>query len=196
MKYFLKARDIILYPVQTWEKIISEHDFKFLALYPVMLSIVQAVSIFIGYWLVGLRIGTVGYFRMSFINAFYSAVAAYILGLIGIIAGGFLILVIANYFSAECDIYNAMKLAVYSSSAPLLSGIFHIIPGVRILMILGLYGIYVLYIGLPKIIKTTHEKEQPLLFSSVISSVILMIIVNFLINQYIFGIVYSDILTY
>ncbi len=191
-----RARDLILYPQKTWEKIKEERDYKFLAAYPLVLSSVQALAVLIGYGIVGLWMGQVGYFRMSIINAFYSALVAYFLSVLGVVVGCFLILVLANYFSAEADILSAMKLAIYSSTAPLLAGIFQIIPGIRILMVLGLYGAYLLYLGIPKLIKAPYDKESPFIFSSIIAGIILILLINFLISQYINGIIYADILTY
>jgi len=191
-----KAREIIFYPVKAWDKIRGEKDNKRLLIYPLVLSLVQPVAIIFGYGVVGLWMGHVGYFRLSIINAFFSALVAYFLSLLGIAVMGFLIQVLANYFSAEGDIVAAMKLSIYSSTAPLLAGVFQIIPGIRILMILGLYGAYIMHAGIPKMMKTSHEKEPPFTFAVVISGIIMMLLINFLISQYIFGILYSDILTY
>jgi hypothetical protein len=196
MKIFNTARDLILYPEKTWDVLKEIKDNKFIFTYPLVLSFVQPLAIIVGYGVVGLWVGQIGYFRLSLSNAFYSALVAYFLSLLGVVVAGFLILVIANYFSAEGDINSAMKLAVFSSTAPLLAGIFQIIPGIRILTVLAMYGAYLLYVGIPKIMKAPHDKESPFIFSAIIATIILMLLINSLITQYIFGILYSDILTY
>ena len=141
-KIINRAHNLLLYPGKTWDEIRDEKSGPFLFLYPLVLSLVQPVAIVIGYSLIGLWIGQVGYFRLSFADSFYCALVAFFLSLLGVAVSGFCILVLANYFSAEGDIVPAMKLAVYSATAPLLAGVFQIIPGIRILIIFGLYGAF------------------------------------------------------
>lgn len=196
MQIFDRAREIVLYPQKAWDKIKEEKDKRFLISYPLILCLIQPIAIIIGYWMIGLWMGPAGYIRLSFVNAFFSALVAYFLSLLGIGVTGFLIQVLANYFHVEGDIFSSMKLSIFSATAPLLAGIFQIIPGLRILMVLGLYGSYILYLGVPKLLKAPHDKEQPFTFSVIISGIIMILLINFLVSQYIFGIIYSDILTY
>jgi len=189
------VRDLLWYPQQAWEKIKAEKDIKLLIAYPLALAVLPALAVYIGYGLIGLRLGPVGYYRMSFANAFYSALVYYMLSILGVVAMGFLVMVLTNYFTVESDIVSAMKLSAYSATAPLLAGIFQVIPGIRILMVLGLYGAYIMYLGVPKLIKTTREKEAPFSFSLIIAAVILMLLINFLVSEYIFGIVFSEVQT-
>jgi len=191
-----RAREIILYPQKTWDEIKEEKNNRILIIYPLILCLIQPIAIIIGYGIVGLWITPAGYFRLSLINAFYSALVAYFLSLLGIGIMGFLILVLVNYFHVEGDIFSAMKLSVYSATAPLLAGIFQIIPGIKILTILGLYGLYLLYIGIPKIMKAPHEKESPFIFSVIIGAVVLLVLINALISGYLFSIISPEILTY
>jgi len=196
MLIFDRAREIILYPQKAWDKIKEEKNNRILITYPLILCLIQPIAVIIGYGIIGLWMGPAGYFRLSLVNAFFSALVAYFLSLLGIAVMGFLTLVLANYFHVEGDIFSAMKLSVYSATAPLLAGIFQIIPGLRILMILGLYGSYILYLGIPKLMKAPHDKEPPFTFSVIIGGIILILLINFLVSQYIFGIIYSDVLTY
>jgi hypothetical protein len=198
MWIFNRAREILLFPKEAWDKIRFEEikDWKPVLIYPAVLALLSAAAIFIGYFVVGVRIGAVGYFRMSAVNAFYSAVVFYFLSLLGVVVTGFIILFLASYFSAEGDFFAGLKLAVYSSTAPLLASAFNIIPGLKVLGILGLYGAYLLYLGVPKIMKAPHDKEQPFIFTSLIAAVIMVLLINFLVDQYIYGILYGEILTY
>ena len=54
-----------------------------------------------------------------------------------------------------------------------------------------------MYTGIPRLMKAPHDKESPFIFSAIIGAIILMIVMNFLISQYIFGILvfrYPDLL--
>ena len=191
-----RARELLFYPAKTWDKIKAETDNRSLIIYPLALALVQPAAIIVGYGLVGDWVYSGHYFRMSLIDAFYSALVAFFLSILGIAVMGFLAMVIANYFQVESDMKSAAKLIIYSATAPLLAGVFLVIPGIRVLMILGLYGSFLLYIGAPKMMKTTHDKESPFIFSMIIVSIIIMILINNLIGSYIIGIINSNILTY
>jgi hypothetical protein len=47
---------------------------------------------------------------------------------------------------------SAFKLAAYSYTPAWLAGIFLIVPGLHFLISLGLYGLYILYTGMPQLI--------------------------------------------
>jgi len=196
MKIFNRIRDLLVKPEQTWQIIKDETDQNSLIRYALLLPLIPALSIFIGYSIVGLRVGDVGYFRMPLVNAFFSAIVGYFLTSLGIGIMGFLILIVSNYFSIEGDIWSAIKLAVYSGTAPILAGIFYLVPGIKILSVLGLYGTYILFLGVPKLFKAPREKEPTFVFFLVITAVIVLISIDFLISQYIFGSLYSEIFTY
>lgn len=53
---------------------------------------------------------------------------------------------------------QALKVAAYSSTAAWLAGIFILIPALGFLQILGLYSLYLLYLGLPRLMKTPEDK--------------------------------------
>ena len=41
-----------------------------------------------------------------------------------------------------------------------LAGIFLVLPGLRFLVLTGLYGVYVLWIGLPRLVKAPEQRSQ------------------------------------
>jgi hypothetical protein len=49
-------------------------------------------------------------------------------------------------------------LSVYSHTPLWLAGIFLLIPGLNFLLILGLYGLYLLWTGLPLLMRVPDEK--------------------------------------
>jgi hypothetical protein len=60
---------------------------------------------------------------------------------------------LAPTFQGQKNHPNALKLAVYSMTPAWLAGVFSLIPGLRPLSILGLYGLYLLRVGLPPLMK-------------------------------------------
>ncbi len=76
-----------------------------------------------------------------------------------IIAG--VIDLLAPRFGAEKNFANAVKLSAYSHTPLWLAGIFLLVPGLSFLLILGLYGFYLLWIGLPMLMKVPDDKALP-----------------------------------
>lgn len=195
MWIYNRAREILLSPKTAWEKIREENDLRLLIAYPLILAIFPSLAIYLGYGMIGSQQG-MHYYRMLPINALYSAIVAYFLSIIGVIFLMFLIQVIANYFQSECDLLKSAKLAVYASTAPLLANIFQLIPGISILNILGLYGAYLLHLGVPKLTRTPEDKVQTFIFWVIMASIVVAVLINNLIGNFIFMTVVSEVGTY
>jgi len=67
----------------------------------------------------------------------------------------------APTFEGEKNLLQAMKLAVFSSTAAWLAGIFFILPALSILYLLALYSLYLLYLGLPLLMNVREDKHAP-----------------------------------
>ena len=65
---------------------------------------------------------------------------------------------LAPRFGAQKNFDNALKLTVYSYTPVWLAGIFLLIPGLNFLVILGLYGIYLLWRGLPVLMRAPDDR--------------------------------------
>jgi len=66
---------------------------------------------------------------------------------------------LAPTFGGQKKPLNAFKVIAYGSTAAMVAGIFHLIPGGSILVLLGsLYSIYLIYLGLPLLMKCPQEK--------------------------------------
>jgi hypothetical protein len=76
---------------------------------------------------------------------------------------GLIINALAPTFNGQKNQPNALKLAVYSMTPAWLAGIFSLIPGFRVLgilgILLGLYRIYLLWVGLPPLMKSPEENS-------------------------------------
>jgi hypothetical protein len=67
--------------------------------------------------------------------------------------------VAAPLFGGRANFPNAFKLAVYSYTPVWLAGVFLLLPGLRFLMLTGLYGIYLLVLGLPPLMKSPAQRS-------------------------------------
>ncbi|MFA6562834.1 MAG: YIP1 family protein [Verrucomicrobiia bacterium] len=74
----------------------------------------------------------------------------------------FLINQLAPTFRSTANLANAVKLAGFAWVAVWAAGILLVVPMLRQLLVLALfYAIYVLHLGLPKLMATPHDKSIP-----------------------------------
>jgi hypothetical protein len=85
-------------------------------------------------------------------------VMTYILSLNLVYILAFLIDLLAPTFSGEKNRIQALKAAAYSTTAVSVIGILGLIPSLSVLEWLGLYSLYLLFLGLPVLMKAPEEK--------------------------------------
>ena len=165
-----RVKGIILSPKTEWPVIAGEPgDAGYLFRnYVAILAAIPAVCGFIGAVLAGAPI----------IAALIVAVFKYLLAFVAVYIVAWVVNLLAPAFASEKSFPNALKVTVYSYTPSWLAGVFLLIPGLRLLTILGLYGLYLLYLGLPPLMKTPPDKA--ILYTIVI--VICAIVVSLLIG--------------
>jgi Yip1 domain len=154
-KLVARIKAILVAPQMEWKVIEQEHDtlFDLLISYVAILAAIPEIAHFIGQSFVG------GYTPV--VPNLLRAVVVYLItfAMVYIIAG--VIDLLAPRFGAQKNFANAVKLSAYSHTPLWLAGIFLLVPGLNFLLILGLYGFYLLWIGLPMLMKVPHEKALP-----------------------------------
>lgn len=129
--------------------------------------------------LIGQTVFATGLFRAtSPVGAVAGALAAYVMSLIGVFVLGFLIDALAPSFGGVSNRLNAMKVAVYSSTASWLAGVFNIIPLLAILGIVGLYSLYLLYRGLPGLMKTPEDKSLAYTIVVILAAIVIWMVIG------------------
>ena len=92
--------------------------------------------------------------------AISAAVAYYIITLASVFVMGLIIDAFAPSFGGEKDPVQALKVAVYGWTAAWLAGVFIIVPWFgALLSLVGLYSLYLLYTGIPKLMKAPQDKS-------------------------------------
>jgi len=154
--------------------------------YVAVLAAVPFVAILIGdLWYYGLfgYLGFAGFGGYGF--AVVEAILTYIGDVLSVFILGFVIWKLAPNFRSNTTQIRALKLAAYAFTPAFLLSILNIIPFIGVLVILGLlYGLYILYLGLPIMINT--PKEQALTFTIVV--VVVTLVIYFVISAIIAGI--------
>ncbi len=98
------------------------------------------------------------HFALPFIIG--ATLVGYVLALAATFVIGLIIDALAPTFGGVKNQVQAMKVAVYGSTAAWVAGVFNLIPGLgAVLVFIGLlYGLYLYYTGLPKLMKTSADK--------------------------------------
>ncbi len=172
-----RIKGILFSPKAEWEKIKSESTgiAQVLTGYAIPLALIPAVFGFLGYVLIGVNYGMFGVIRYPLTSGIVWAIVWFIMTLVGLYIIGIVINALAPSFDSAPNAINAFKLAVYSMTPYFVAGILYIFPVLGILVLLAsLYGLYLMYLGMPVMMYTPKEK--------VIGYMIVAIIVIFVIN--------------
>ncbi len=173
-----RVKAILLSPKTEWQVIEGEPgDANYLFTnYVAILAAVPAVAAFLGYSIAGLGIGR-ALFLAIFLYVVYCA-AWYVEALV--IDG------LAPTFGGQRNFPNALKVAAYSSTAGWLAGIFQLLPPISVLSILGLYSLYLLWLGLPVLMKSPPDRATGYTAAVVVIMFVIMIIIGFIVGMVIF----------
>ncbi len=163
MNIVARVKEILLTPKTAWPVIEAETTTT-AALYTqyiMILAAIQAVAGFIGMSLFGISFmgATV---RVPLLTGLTQMVFGYGLALVMIYVMALIADVLAPKFGGQKNTMNALKLIAYSGTAAMVGGAFAIIPALSILtLIAALYSLYLLYLGVPTLMKVPKEKTLP-----------------------------------
>jgi Yip1 domain len=96
--------------------------------------------------------------RAPIIDGLLGTVFGYVMTCATVLALGLLIDLCAPIFDGRRNFDSAFKLAVYSYTPVWLAGVFMLAPGLHFIGLVGFYGAYLLWIGLPQLMKVPAAK--------------------------------------
>jgi hypothetical protein len=152
---------IMLGPTIEWNAIESEHSSLLVNGYVALLAAIPALSGLIGFSAIGAGVPRLGTVRVPVLSGLLAAVLSYLLAFVVVYLLALIINIVAVRFEAKRNFPAALKLAVYSYTPVWLSGVFLLVPGLRFLCVLGVYGFYVLRQGLPVMMKAPEDRAWP-----------------------------------
>ena len=191
-----RVKNILLTPKTEWPVIEAEQtDVKTLYLgYIMILAAIPAIASVIASMFVGSMVGAVAGrtgLGMGIGGGFAigHAIAVYVITLIVIFVVAFIVDALAPTFGGQKNQINALKLVAYSATAGWVASIFSIIPvlGWIVAMVGSLYGIYLLYLGLPVLMKCPEDKAVVYLIVIVVVYIVLSWLLGWLIIASMFG---------
>ncbi len=183
-----RAKRILLQPAEEWPAIDKEtgSTADLYTSYIIPLAAIGPIASIIGLSVIGVALPVGGSYRISLISAIGHAVVGFVLALVGTYVLALIINALAPTFLGVKNEFQALKVAAYSSTAAWLAGIFNLIPTLAFLQILGLYSVYLLYLGLPALMKAPQEKALPYTAVVIVAGIVIFAVIGALSSCFIF----------
>jgi len=157
-----RAKNIVTTPGTEWPVIESEPATTggLITGYVIPLAAIGAVAGFIGGSIVGHTIPFLGTYRTPVVAGMGMAIFMLVMAVIGVFLLSLIINALATTFGGQANSTQALKLAVFSYTPAWIAAVLNILPVLGFLAILAaFYGIYLLYLGLPVLMKNPPDKS-------------------------------------
>ncbi len=158
----MRAMAMLTDPFTEWTRIVRESgDPVFLvSRYVAVLALIPVIFGFLGSSIVGEVVPGTGVVTANIFDGLFGAIFTYVATFVIVFLLALITNFLAPYFAGERDFDAALKLTVYSFTPVWLAGVFLIMPGLRFLVLTGFYGVYVLWTGLPRLMKTPPSRTR------------------------------------
>jgi hypothetical protein len=169
-----RVKGILLTPETEWASI--EHEPGTPAYlfpnYVVFLAAIPPLAGFIGSSIIGVS-GPAGTIRVPLVAGLLGAVFAYLLSFAIVYAVAIIIDQLAPRFGGQKDFASALKVTVYAFTPYWVLGICQMIAGLRFVgYVAALFGIYLLWLGLPRLMKVPADKAVPYVATTTVCAVV------------------------
>jgi len=173
-----RAKAMILSPRSEWDGINIEPVTvrSLFTGYVIYLAAIPAICTFIGQLVFTGALWHPS--RMSPLGLVVSAILDYAFTLASVYALGVIIEQLAPFFGGTKDRIQAMKISAFFPTAWWLAGVFAIVPQLALLRLLGLFSLFVLWLGLPKLMRAPPEKALLYTLCVIVSAIVLGMIVS------------------
>ncbi len=184
-----RVKNILLNPRAEWEVIDGEATTvgDLYKGYIIPLAAIGPLAQAIGWSVFGHSIPLVGTYRTPIGSAITGAVVMFVMSLVAVYVLALVIDALAPTFDGTKNQMQALKVAGYSATANWLAGIFALVPPLQILTILGLYSLYLLYLGLPILMKAPKEKALGYTVVVVLAAIVLFMVIGLLAGRFMAG---------
>jgi len=184
MNVIERAKNIITSPNKEWDVIALEqpNTGQIILGYVVLLAGAAAVAAFIGYGLIGFNYGLFHYATTSW--GIYYALRVLVAAVVGVFISALVIDALAPSFGSEKNMGRSVQLVAYSYTPAWIGGLLSIYPPLAIVGALaGIYGLYLLYIGMPKLKKTPADKQAGYFIVSLVTIIVVYFIIGIIMSR-------------
>ena len=186
-KIIARAKAILVTPKTEWPVIAQEPATvgDLFRNYIIWMAAIPAIFQFLQSSVIGTNLWFAGRMRLGMGIGLTMMVLGYVLGLLGVYIMGIIIDALAPTFGGQKDRVQALKTIGYASTAYWIAAIAAILPGLGwLIMLAGLvYGIYLLYLGLPHTMKAPQEKAAGYTAVAIIVAIVVQILIGAVISS-------------
>jgi hypothetical protein len=177
-----RVKNMILTPKSEWPVVEAEPTAigQLYVSFVAPLALLAAVLAFIHVSLIGIHLPFGGTIRQPITTGLLSLVMTLVGAFIGLLIVGFVINVLAPTFGGVRDLRQAVKTAAYAFTPAWLGAVFGLLPTLSTLLQLAAdcYAVYVLYLGLPVMMRSKPEKAAGYTATVVVCTIILGFVVG------------------
>lgn len=184
MNLINRVKNIITTPAKEWDVIATEepNTVSIITGYVLPLAGIAAIAAFIGYGLIGTSFMGVRFGSTNW--GIYYALDVLIRAIAGVFISAFVIDALAPSFGSEKNMGRSVQLVAYSYTPGWIGGLLAIIPSIALIgALLGLYGFYILYLGMAKLKKTPEDKHVGYFVVSLVVIIIVYIIIGLIMSR-------------
>jgi hypothetical protein len=176
-----RAKNICLSPATEWPVIAAEPTTTgtLITGYVAPLAAIGAVAGFLGGSIIGQTLPFLGTYRSSFATGLVFALFTFCMAIVSVFLVSLVINALAPTFGGQQDSIQALKVAVYSYTPAWIAGALRIVPLLGVFAIFAaLYGLYLLFLGLPRLMKCPEDKALGYTAVVVVCAIVLSLVVG------------------
>lgn len=184
MNIIERVKNILTGPKKEWDVIATENSSlsSVLTTYVLPLSLIGAAATLLGWGLIG-KSYSFGFLGSVTVKGWDIGIKYAIIALvsttIGFLITSFVVDALAPSFGSEKNLNKSAEFVGYSYTPSLVGGILGIFPSVAWLgALLGLYGLYLMYLGLGPIKKTPDDKRVVYLVISIVCLIAIYFVIG------------------
>ena len=187
MSLMARAKNILLQPKTEWPVIAGEQatTSSLYTGYIIPLAAIGPIASIIGWSVFGFSVPFVGSIRYPIGISVRNGVVIYALSLVGVFVLALIIDALAPTFGGQKNQIQALKTSAYSYTAAWVAGIFNLIPSIALLGLLAaLYSCYLLFLGLPVLMKAPEDKAVGYTAVVIIVAIVLYFVIGAVVAQF------------
>ncbi len=168
-----RIKGLLIDPESEWAAIEAEEPsvFETYRNWVLLLALIPPVASFLGGYFFGYGRPTHEFAHLTFAGGLMRAALQYALSLPLLFVVSFVLSSLAPHFDGEANDARALALTAYSYTPAWLASLFGLIPGLRWLDILGFYGLYIFYHGLPRMLRCPKDHTDVLTLIALVLSI-------------------------
>ena len=184
-----RAKRLLLDPKAEWPRIDSEPATPkgIFTGYVMIMAAIPAVAF--GLMMILFMPRLPGVYGFSIVSVLAGMIVQYLLGLAGVYLMSLIIDALAPSFEGRKDSLKALKLAAYYPTAVWVASAAMIVPvlGMIVVLVGVVYSLYLLYVGLPVLMKNPPDKTAPYFVVILLIAIVVFWLINMIVQRVVYG---------